>query len=261
MSDTTPAASTKRVFKLTFWPTVMSVIMVSTALFLGSWQVQRLAWKEAIISDRTARVEAAPIPLVITEDPQTIEDISFRRVSISGTFRHEHELHFLARDSEGRAGYMIVTPLVVTDAPESDPWLMVNRGWVSMDERFPENRPRDPRRTEEVSIQGLVRPAFMQSCLNLIVAQPCFTPENAPQENIWFWSDFPAMEAHVGRDITPFIMEQAWRDENPLERPKAGQMLVHLPNNHLQYAVTWFIMAIVGSVVWFLYHYRKPEDD
>ena len=248
-------APAKRAFKITFWPTVITTVMVTTASLLGIWQSQRLVWKENLISERLARRDAPPVPLSSLDNVLEMADLAFRRVAITGTLLHDREMTFLGRDSEGRAGYHIVTPLQTPDFPQQ---ILINRGWVSMEERYQADRPRDPLPTDPQNITGLLRPGFAKSCLNLIFATECFTPDNDPSKNLWFWTDYPALSDHVGANLLPFVIEQD-RANDLMQRPKGGQIPLDLPNNHLQYAITWFSMAIAGAVIWFLYHWRKPD--
>lgn len=251
----------KRVFKLTFWPTAMTAVMVSVALVLGVWQTQRLIWKEALIADREARIAAAPMTIAAPGDLLDVNDLGFRRVQVKGTLQHAQEMAFLSRDAEGRAGYMLITPLQLSGYAQAEaPWVFVNRGWVSMEERDPDQRPRDPFPASQVTITGVIHPGHQKSCINFLVTTQCFTPDNAPDENIWFWTDYAAMSDFVGHKAAPFVVV-AERAEDPMQRPKGGQVpLANIPNNHLQYAITWFCMAIIGTAFWFFFHWRPADE-
>ena len=78
-----------------------------------------------------------------------------------------------------------------------------------------------------------------------------FTPDNDPEANIWYWWDIPAMlaSAHVGDDagVAPFALHLLPDDDKAVPRPVAIDS--GLTNNHLQYALTWFALALILIVM------------
>ncbi len=236
-------------FAFSLWPTLITVIVMVFCTGLCVWQVQRLFWKEGILAEREQRLDAAPIVFQASQSPKlSSQELSHRRVEVTGTFLHDKEITFLGRDAEGRPGYIIMTPLV---QDENSPWILVNRGWVSSEERFQSNRPRDLLVKEPVTITGFIHDGFIRNP---------FTPENDPKAKIWFWTDYGALESQLQHKIEKMIVV-ADRAQDPMERPKGGQIsLDNIPNNHLQYALTWFMMALTSFIVWFIYH-LKPKNN
>ena len=91
-------------FRPTLWPTVVSIPAFIVLLGLGTWQVQRLHWKEQLIAERTARTTAAPIALPKAGQALStaaLDDLDFRRASVQGEFRHDQEMYLAARTMEG----------------------------------------------------------------------------------------------------------------------------------------------------------------
>jgi surfeit locus 1 family protein len=69
------------------------------------------------------------------------------------------------------------------------------------------------------------------------------------------------MAAVAGLDrVRPYYVE-AGPAANPGGLPVGGQTRVSLPNDHLQYAITWYLFAVSLVVIYFIYHYRKPETE
>src|SRR3546814_6835659 len=100
MSAPEPTAGGRRRFRPTFWATVCTVVALAILIALGTWQVQRLFWKEGEIAKRQARVSAPAVPLPQGfPDPEAIE---FTRVRLEGRFRHDEEFHLGARTDNGR---------------------------------------------------------------------------------------------------------------------------------------------------------------
>ena len=236
-------------FRPTLWPTVFAIPALIVLLGLGTWQVDRLHWKEGLIAERTARTTAAPIALPAAGaqlSPAAITDLDFRHGAATGTFRHEREMYIAARTMEGSVGYQIVTPLQQADGSV----VLVNRGWV------PETR-KDPAKRAEGQLAGTVT---VDGAIRAPGVQHWLQPDNQPTQNIWFWSDLPAMAAHAGvtpDKLVPVFLE-AGPALNPGGLPVGGQTKVNLPNDHLQYAITWYALAIGLAVIYVLYH-RQPR--
>ena len=237
----------RRRFRPTLWATVCTVVSLAILIALGTWQVQRLFWKEGEIEKRQARLTAPAVPLPDRfSDPAGIE---FTRVRLEGRFLHGEEFYLGARTENGRVGYHVVTPFVLTDGRV----VLVNRGWV------PENR-RDPAtRAEgqiagEVTIEGLLRTGGWKG---LDFARP----PNKPEERFYFWLDLPVMAESVSEGpVITDVYTDAVASEVSGGLPVGGQTRVNLPNDHLEYAITWYSFAVILVVIWFLYSYRRDEE-
>ena len=87
-------------------------------------------------------------------------------------------------------------------------------------------------------------------------------PDNQAEENLWFWVDPPAMAAAAG---LPTVIAEIYLDAGPAENPGGwpvgGQTRLDLPNDHLQYALTWFALAVCLVVIYVLYHWRRDEEE
>lgn len=229
-----------------FWPTVTTVPAVVLALVLGTWQVQRLQWKSALIAERQAQRDAAPLAgLPANFDPAQHE---FRKVRVSGRFLHAKEMYLAARSFRGNPGYHIVTPFAVAAA--GDGTILVNRGWVPIERKEPDSR--KPGQAEgETTVEGYLR---------VPPPQGWFQPDNEPGKNFWFFVDVPAMARHAAlAEVKPYILE-AGPAENRGGYPIGGQTRFELPNDHLQYAITWYSMAVIGLVIYLLFHRRRARD-
>ena len=236
-------------FRPTFWPTAFTIPALIVLLGLGTWQVQRLHWKEGLIADRTARTTAPPLALPaagVPLSPAALTDLDFRHGTATGVFLHEREMYLAARTMGGSVGYQIVTPLQEADGSI----VLVNRGWV------PETR-KDPAKRANGQVAGSVT---VDGAIRTPGAQNWLQPDNQPAQNIWFWSDLPAMAAHAGvapDKLVPVFLE-AGASPNPGGLPIGGQTKVKLPNDHLQYAITWYALAVGLAVIYVLYH-RRPR--
>ena len=221
-------------------PTLFTVPALIVLVGLGVWQVQRLHWKEGLIAQRDAAVVAAPVA-----PPQTLAEargLEFRHVVAEGSFENDKELFLAASSDEGESGYQVITPLVMADGRT----MFVNRGFIPL-----ALKDRAKRAAGELS--GTVRVAGL---LRVPPAQKpsFFLPDNRPDLNLWFWVDLPAMAQQDDiADPPPFYVD-ADKTPNPGGWPKGGITRLELPNNHLQYAITWFSLAVALAVIYVLYH-------
>ncbi len=235
-------------------PGIATLVTLAILLGLGTWQLQRMAWKEALI----ARIEARAYgePGAITPESAwgswQAEGDEFRRVRVTGTFLHEHEapVHGLAPAERGAPaqGFYLFTPLRLGDGAV----VFVNRGFVPTELRNASTRPLS-RPEGEVTVTGLVRAPEERGW---------FHPDDAPQENRWFTRDHRAVASARGLDrVAPFYVE-ADAAPNPGGWPRGGQTRLTLPNNHLQYALTWYGIAatLIGVFAAFAWRRIRPDQ-
>jgi surfeit locus 1 family protein len=230
-------------FRPLLWPTVLSLPMLLICLALGAWQVERLFWKQDLIAQRQAAVAAAPaaVPKSLAE----ARDMEFHHVSDVGVFLNDKEIFLGATSEGGGQGYQVLTPLLEPGGRV----VFVDRGYIPAELK-------DPARRAAGQIAGTVR---MQGLLRLPPSgKPnWFLPDNRPDLNYWFWVDLAAMSAADKLDrVAPFYID-ADATLNPGGWPKGGVTRLTLPNNHLQYAITWFSLAVALIVIYVLYHRRN----
>ena len=230
-------------FRPLLWPTVFSLPMLLICLALGAWQIERLFWKQDLIAQRQAAVAATPAPL-----PKSLAEargMEFRHVSDEGVFLNDEEIFLGAASEGGGQGYQILTPLLEPGGRV----VFVNRGYIPSELKDPAKRAIG-QSAGTVRVEGLLRlpPAGRPNW---------FLPDNRPDLNYWFWVDLPAMSAANKLDrVAPFYID-ADATPNPGGWPKGGVTRLTLPNNHLQYAITWFSLAAAMTVIYVHYHRRN----
>jgi surfeit locus 1 family protein len=217
-------------------PTLFTAFATLLCLGLGVWQIQRLHWKEGLIAARAAAVSAPPIAL--PRDAAAARGMEYRHVAVSGVLRNDKELYRYWTSDRGDPGYDVLTPLRQADGR----YVFINRGFVPADRRDPATR-RAGEITGETRVVGLLR-------LAPATRPGWFTPDNQPGQNMWYWVDLPAMAAAAGvAPVAPFYVD-ADATPNPGGWPKGGGTVLTLPNHHLQYAITWFSLAVAAVVVY-----------
>jgi surfeit locus 1 family protein len=231
-------------FRPTLWPTLFTVPAVVVMIGLCIWQMQRLYWKEGLIADREARVAAEPVALPAPgADPMALE---YRRVRLEGAFLHDKELFLGARSLNGNVGYHVLTPFALADGA----FVLVDRGWVPVARKAPDRRVEGQVPGRQV-VEGVARvppgKAWMQ-------------PDNEPAKNVWFYVDLPAMATASGVALRTDLYVDAGPAENPGGYPVGGQTRIELPNDHLQYAITWGLLAAALAVIYVLYHLKLERE-
>ena len=231
-------------FRPRFWPTLTTIAGIAVLLALGTWQVGRLQWKEALIAERDARLAAPPKPLPTQADDW--RDWNFRQVTVEGAFRHDLEQLFGVRAVQNRAGHHVLTPLVRADGVA----LLIDRGWVPTEQAHPAAR-RDGQIEGAVRVNGLARYRGDDRA-------GWFTPDNEPEERLWYRYDLPALRAATGLDLLPIVVE-ADATPNPGGLPLGGRPPAVLVNNHLQYAITWYGLAVGLLAVYIAFSLRRES--
>lgn len=222
-------------------------VLVSTLILLGlgTWQMQRLAWKEDLIARRQAGLAAPPIDL--PDDVDDWQAFDFRTVRISGTFRHDLEQLFGAKARNNVLGYHVLTPLTRSDGQA----ILVDRGWVPADKAHPAAR-REGQANGTVGVSGIAR-------YRLDDRPGRFTPSNDPASGHWYHYDLAAMETAMGIDLAPLVVE-ADATPNPGGLPIGGRTEIALANNHWQYAITWSGLAVALVGVYIVFRRQQAQS-
>jgi len=217
--------------------TVFAVACVAILIGLGIWQVDRKAWKENLIETVTSRITRAPADLPPRAKwPQVAQaDTEFSRVTFPAEFLPGEEALVYTSGSPFRPdvkvpGYWVFAPAQLAGGSI----VLVNRGFVPMDRKDPATRSEGaPRGT--VDIVGAMRWPEGRSM---------FTPADDPKTNVWYVRDIKAMAAEKKwAAAAPFYIDQE-APVPPGGAPLPGKIEVHLPDNHLGYAITWFGLAL-----------------
>jgi surfeit locus 1 family protein len=228
-------------FRPTLVPTLFTAPALIALLALGTWQVQRMHWKDDLIQKLEAR---ATVPAV---DPPTVSDdlaaFEYRRIKVRGTFRHDRELYLVGRSLGGQAGLHVLTPLERAEGPP----ILVDRGWVPFDRRDPAGRPKG-------QIPG---PVTLEGLLRLEKGKGTFQPDNDAGKNSWYFVELDRMATTVEMPLARGYYLVAGPMKVPGSLPVAGQWRLKVRNDHLQYAITWFSLALALLVIYILYHRQR----
>ncbi|UMY19016.1 SURF1 family protein [Methylobacterium organophilum] len=231
-------------------PGLATLVCLAILLGLGFWQLARKGEKEALIARIVERTRAAPVPPPPFEAWDAKAD-EFRHVAAEGVLLNDREtlVHGLAPgDTPGRAlqGYYVITPLQRADGSV----ILVNRGIVPTELKNPEDR-KAGQIAGETRVSGMLRASEPRGL---------FVPAPDPARGEWFNRDIAGIAAARGLDrVAPYMIE-ADATANPGGWPRGGQLRVDLPNNHLQYAFTWFGIAACLVGVFSVFAARRLKE-
>lgn len=211
----------------------LSGIVFLALVALGTWQLQRLAWKLDLIEQVEARAYADPVPAPLGDAPD------YLRVTATGTYQHDQSLQIKAVTELG-PGFWVMTPLVTPDRT-----LWVNRGFVPTGlDRAERAAP-----TGQQTVTGWVRASRPDGT---------WLEKNDLTADRWYSADIPVMSQQAGvTNAAPYYVDA----EGPQTGwPRGGLTKLTFRNSHLVYAVTWFAMAalFLFGIVYVVLERRKP---
>lgn len=210
------------------------LVLALAGIALGVWQIERREWKHALIEAVETRSTA---PAVAAPGPGTWSDVAaqddaYRRVTVTGTFRHDRETLVQAVTDLG-GGYWVLTPL------EGDRFtVLVNRGFVPAAKRASDSR----------TAGNVAGPVTITGLLRITEPEGGFLRSNDAKADKWYSRDVGAIAAARGLDYAAPYFIDADATANPGGYPVGGLTVVRFTDNHLVYALTWFALAI--GCVW-----------
>jgi len=216
------------------FPLIFGFGGVAILLELGFWQVHRLAWKQALLAQIEARIADAPVTLPAHPDPARDRYLSVRA---SGTIA-TRELDVLTSDTDIGPGFLLISPFVTAAGRR----VLLERGFV-------------PEAAKNAS-RGAYR-ATVTGNLDWPRESDSFTPVPDLGRNIWFARDVKAMAKALNTDPV-LIVARTVTPPTPGVTPVPVDT-ASIPNNHLNYAITWFSMAFLwfGMTLYLLWRIRQ----
>lgn len=233
---------------------VPAILAFAILVALGTWQLQRKEWKEGLIATLTARSQAAPAALPPRSAWPALDSArdEYRRVIFEAKFEKSGEALVYASASAFRPdvsgfGLWVFTPAQLADGSR----VVINRGFVPSDTSWKTNVALSPPPPGDITITGAMRWPDRRGF---------FTPQDNTGQNVFFVRDPAAIAAAKGwGGVAPFYIEQ----ESPVPPggfPQPGKLVPSLPNNHLQYAVTWYGLALVLAVSFAVWAFKSGGE-
>lgn len=236
----------------------LAAALVFLALFcvgfilLGNWQVRRLHWKLGLIHDVAVRVHAKPVAAPGPADWPRIAHghLQYLHVRLHGRFLPDKQI-LVHGTSDLGYGYWVMAPLHTRQGFI----VLVNRGYV------PADAPESPGLAKLAAPAGEVE---LTGLLRLTEPKGGFLRPNEPARGRWYSRDVAALAQTDGlahARVAPYFVDAA-AGADPHQFPVGGLTKIHFRNQHLQYAITWYALALgmVLAAAVVLRHERRPGD-
>ena len=207
---------------------IFSLLAMIILLSLGTWQLERLRWKSHIISTMNKHISLSPkeINASVIND---IKNYNYRRIKLEGTYIYNKNITIYSKVLNGKVGRHLIIPFKTKFG-----YILINKGFIPKDSNidlaFAE-------KAKNISINGIVK---FQQKINY------FTPKNNLITNEWYYINLDEIGKFLNIPLMDFYLIE---EDNPKERyPVGSQYNLKVPNDHLQYAITWFSLAIALSI-------------
>ena len=226
-------------FKPRPFPLFAFIVALSILLGLSGWQIKRLNWKTDLISQRISSFESDPISFVNMNQPEKNE---FRKVFVEGQLLNEFEMYMPALSKRGNNGFHILVPLKTT----SGKFIIYDTGWVPLKIKEKEKRLLNISKNSQ-TFEAVIRTSGRKGY---------FQPDNDLNTNTWFFVEPELMSKYLKMDFeNEYYLEATKNGTNGF--PLGNQTRIYLRNNHLQYALTWFMIACGLVGVFFFANIKK----
>lgn len=239
-------------------PAVVAGLAFAILVSLGVWQLQRLAWKEAIVARIDSRIHQAPAALPAQAQWSALnpDDYDYAHVRAKGRYLQGPEALIFRSSSPHRAdanagpGYQVLNALAL----DGGGIVLVDRGFAPLAWKD-DPKLRTPPPDGAVEVTGLMRPPEERNF---------FTPADQPDKGLWFTRDPAGMAARLGlKDAAPFVIDEDARQGNARQGeaswPHGGATELRIPNNHLSYALTWFGLAATLAGVFGVWAWKRSR--
>lgn len=245
--------------RITFTKAVLAVAGI--ALFfafisLGTWQVQRRAWKLDLIERVNERVHSQPVAVPTQVQWPQVQPSTHEYLAVQAQGQWMEGRSVLTQAvTELGAGFWLLTPLQQADGTQ----LLVNRGFVPTAQRkaFAEHIAAAPKDAagDVRSIVGLLR--FSEP-------KGGFMRENVPAEDRWHSRDVAAIaQAKALNQVAPFFVDQGLPGQQATAQtwPRPGLTVIQFTNTHAVYALTWYGLALmVVGAAWLVVRYERRKQ-
>jgi surfeit locus 1 family protein len=236
-------------FRPTPVPTIVTLLLLMLMTGLGFWQLERAAWKQALVDTHAGRSRLPPIAL--RPGAKLSDEAQYRRVFARGYYDMEHQLLLDNRTYQGRAGYHVLTPLHLA---ESDAVVLVNRGWVPLGNSRAE-LPDIPGTDGEVLVDGIVMlPPVKLFKLAEVDEANTGWPKVVQQ------IEMGKLEQLLGVKLEPLTLLLDKNDEFGFVREWKAVYGVTV-DKHRAYAAQWFTLAVVLLVIYISVNTRRVSSE
>jgi len=207
---------------------IFFIFFIFTILSLGTWQVYRLYLKNNLISDLEKNLKTSSINFNVDIDKEYTK-VLFKKKDINTKI-------FLYHLNKGEIGFKVIVPYEIN----SSLLVLVDKGWI---------------RKDKINLikNTLFNDDIIEGYTKKIREKNLFTPNNNIKEDFLYSVEIDNLKKSLNKNIYPLLIIQTSKTNKDII---PNDFEVRLPNNHLQYAITWYGLAIF-TIIFFLYYRKK----
>ena len=214
--------------------TLISIIASVICSSLSFWQIKRLKWKQDLINNLEKAYNSEAVNInKLTGD---FLNFKFKKVYLEGYYINDKSMFLGPRVNKDKVGYNLITPFLIKD----NRYILINRGWIK-------EKIKIRKKENKYKVKGILKEANIKNA---------FTPKNPMEENLWFYINTNQMsefsDVKVINNVFLDLIES-----NPNDNFVAINRISKITNNHLQYAITWAILALLFLVMNYIYCNRN----
>ena len=216
---------------------LLFVLTIASLLYLGFWQLDRLLWKTELLDNIKNQQNEKPIPFPFFENSNTHD---FKRSEITGVFIPDTEMYFYRSNLKGESGFSVLTAFQTKFSKV----VYIDVGWIPF-------REKDLKKIEIVKDKN---ESLLKGVLMFSKQDNFFSPENDYKKNIWYTMNTEDINNYHNFDAGSYILklvDQKYSQDTLIEFSST-----QMPNNHLEYSITWFSMSFVISMLYFYQIYQ-----
>ena len=213
------------------------LIALASLVLLGFWQLHRLEWKTNLLSsiEDGQTEDYVDFPFNIID-----ENFSYKKTTLSGKIDHSKELHFFNINSYGQSGYNIIIPMLTNDKT-----VYIDLGWTNFADI----------NSREFEFRSLKSKLDLRGILIYSKKRRAFSPQPDTDKNNWYLMNIEEMDQYTKLNSEKYIFRV-------LQQEYYSDLLneftaINIPNNHLQYAITWFALAFSIACMYVIYIYKN----
>jgi surfeit locus 1 family protein len=228
----------------------MTLLVLAGAMImgrLGIWQLDRMAQRQAI--NDTINTRLAQPATTLAGAPLDLQALDYRRVEARGVYDLSQEIVLRNRALDGAPGVHVLTPLRLAG---SDMAVLVDRGWIPLDQAAPEARRAFAPAAGEVAVAGVARLPTTSA------GGPQDPPAGPNRERLdaWFRVDIARIARQAGYRLLPVYLEQQ-PTPGDTALPRRVPTTDLGPGPHLSYAIQWFAFAIILMAGYLAFTYQQ----
>ena len=227
-------------FKPGWSVSVLTLMAMIVLVGLGTWQARKIRPKSELISKIEVGLSGESASLPVHLDAPLLEE--YKRFAFEGVVLNAEPAKIFAPNTKGKSGYHLYLPV----KHQFGRWVMVNWGWVPFDNKELPGL----KQGETVEVSGI------------LLTNPqagSFTPENLPEKNEWYLADVFQLFDHFKLDEFYHFRIVADHQSALGNLPIGGQVRVDIPNDHFEYMLTWYGLALGLLGVYVAFGIRRAQ--